>query len=97
MTKILRKEKHIKKRTTIHVIITTDDFINQFSLNKLQKLNINIDWEQIIRKMFIDQMKDLMYDIHQEVQRVDLGTVEPSTQLLTEIPQNDLIYDAGEI
>ena len=47
--------------------------------------------------MIINKMKDLMYDIHQEVQIVDLGTVEPSTQLLTEIPQNDLIYDAGEI
>ena len=28
-----------------------------------------------------------MYDIHQEVQVVDLGTVEPSTQLLTETTQ----------
>ena len=27
LTEILRKEKHVKKRTTIPVIITTDDFI----------------------------------------------------------------------
>ena len=27
LTEILRQEKHIKKRTTISVIITTDDFI----------------------------------------------------------------------
>ena len=58
LTEILRKEKHIKKITTIHIIITTDDFIDRFSLNKLQKLNINVDWEEIIRKMIIDQMKD---------------------------------------
>ena len=47
--------------------------------------------------MIIDKMKDLMYDIHQEVQIVDLGKEEPSIQLLLEIPQNDSIYDAGEI
>ena len=97
LTEILRKEKHIKKRTTIYVIITTDDFIDQFSLNKLQKLHINVDSEQTIKKMIINQMKDLMYDIHQEVQVVDLGIEEPSTQLLFEIPQYDLIYDARKI
>ena len=42
-------------------------------------------------------MKDLMYDIHQEVQVVDLGIEEPSIQLLFEIPQEDLIYDEREI
>ena len=42
-------------------------------------------------------MKDLMHYIHQEVQVVDLGIEEPSTQLLTEIPQYDLIYDEREI
>ena len=47
--------------------------------------------------MIIDQMKDFMYDIHQEVQGVDLGIEEPSTQLLTEIPQYDLIHHAREI
>ena len=47
--------------------------------------------------MIIDQIKDLMYDIHQEVQIVDLGTVEPSTQLISEILQYDLIYDEREI
>ena len=36
-------------------------------------------------------MKDLMYDIHQEVEVVDLGTEEPTTQLLFETPQNNLI------
>ena len=87
----------LKKRTTISVIITTDDFIDKFSLNKLQKLNIKVDWEQIIRKIIIDQMKNLIYDIHQEVQVVYLGTVEPSTQLLFEIPQEDLIYDERKI
>ena len=97
LTEILRQEKHIKKRITIHVIITTDDFIDQFSLKKLQKLNIKIDWEQIIRKMIIDQMKDLMYDIHQELQVVDLGTEQPSIQLIFETTQYDLIDDAREI
>ena len=42
-------------------------------------------------------MKDSMYDIHQEVQIVDLGIEEPSTQLLSEILQEDLIYDEREI
>ena len=97
LIEILRKEKHIKKRTTISVIITTDDFINKFSLNKLQKLNIKVDWEQTIRKMIINKMKDSMCYIHQEVQVVDLGIEEPSTQLLTETPQEDLIQDAREI
>ena len=41
--------------------------------------------------MIIDQMKDLMYEIHQEVQIVDLGIEEPSIQLLLETPQYDLI------
>ena len=54
LTEILRKEKHIKKITTIHVIITTDDFINQFSLNKLQKLNIKVEREQTMKKMIIN-------------------------------------------
>ena len=47
--------------------------------------------------MIIDQIKDLMYDIHQEVQIVGLGTVEPSIQLLTETTQDDLIHDEREI
>ena len=69
------RSKHIKKiTTTISVIITTDGFINQFSLNKLQKLNIKVELEQTIRKMIIDQMKYFLYDIHQEV--VDLGSIE---------------------
>ena len=66
-------------------------------MHKLQKLNINVDLEQIIRKIIIDQMKDLMYDIHQEVQVVDLGIEEPSTQLLSETPQEDLIQNARQI
>ena len=47
--------------------------------------------------MIIDQMKDSMYDIHQEVQVIDFGTVEPIIQLLFEIHQKDLIYHAREI
>ena len=74
LIEMLRKEKHIKKKTIISVIITTDCFINQFSLNNIQKLNIKVEWEQTIRKMIIDQMKYLLYDIHQEV--VDLGSIE---------------------
>ena len=75
MIEILRKERNVyKKKTTISVIITKDGFINQFSLNKLQKLNIKVEWEQTIRKMIIDQMKYWMYDILQEV--VDLGRRE---------------------
>ena len=50
-----------------------------------------------MKKMIIDQMKDLMYDIHQEVQVVDLGIEEPSIRLLTETPQYDLIHDKREI
>ena len=38
-----------------------------------------------------------MYDIHQEVQIVDLGIEEPSIQLLFEIPQEDLIYHERNI
>ena len=65
LIEILRKERNVyKKKTTISVIITKDGFINQFSLNKLQKLNIKVEWEQTIRKMIIDQMKYLLYDIH---------------------------------
>ena len=52
-----------------------------------KKLNINVDSEQTIKKMIIDQMKDLMYDIHQEVKIVDLGIKEPSIQLLFETTQ----------
>ena len=47
--------------------------------------------------MIIDQMKDLIYEIHQEVQIVNLGIEEPNIQLLTEIPQEDLIYDERKI
>ena len=47
--------------------------------------------------MIINQMKDLMYEIHQEVQIVNLGIEEPSIQLLTEIPQYDLIHHEREI
>ena len=47
--------------------------------------------------MIIDQMKDLMYFIHQEVEVVDLGTEEANIQLLFEIPQDDFIQDAREI
>ena len=42
-------------------------------------------------------MKDLMYFIHQEVELIDLGIEEPTTQLLFEIPQDDLIHDEREI
>ena len=42
-------------------------------------------------------MKDLMYFIHQEVELIDLGIEEPTTQLLFEIPQDDFIQDAREI
>ena len=38
-----------------------------------------------------------MYFIHQELQVVDLGKNEPNTQLLFEIPQEDLIYHKREI
>ena len=47
--------------------------------------------------MIIDQMKDLMYKIHQEVQVVNLGIEEPSIQLLFEILQDDLIHDERKI
>ena len=47
--------------------------------------------------MIIDQIKDLMYDIHQEVEVVDLGENEPSIQLLFEIPRDNLIHDVREI
>ena len=47
--------------------------------------------------MIIDQMKDLMHYIHQELQVVDLGKEESTTQLLFEIPQDDFIPDAREI
>ena len=47
--------------------------------------------------MIIDQIKDLMYFIHQEVEVVDLGTEEANIQLLFEIPQDDFIQDAREI
>ena len=50
-----------------------------------------------MKKMIIDQIKDLMYDIHQEVQVVDLGIEEPITQLLFEIYQYDLIHHKREI
>ena len=42
-------------------------------------------------------MKDLMYFIHQEVELIDLGIEEPTTQLLFEIPQDDLIHHKREI
>ena len=42
-------------------------------------------------------MKDLMHYIHQEVELVDLGIEEPNTQLLSEIPQEDLIHHKREI
>ena len=47
--------------------------------------------------MIIDQMKDLMYFIHQEVELIDLGKNEPSIQLLFEIPQDNLIHHEREI
>ena len=47
--------------------------------------------------MIIDQMKDLMYFIHQEVELIDIGIEELNTQLLFEIHQEDLIQDAREI
>ena len=42
-------------------------------------------------------MKDLMHFIHQEVELIDLGIEEPTTQLLFEIPQEDLIHHKREI
>ena len=42
-------------------------------------------------------MKDLMYNIHQELQVVDLGIEELNTQLLFESQQEDLIHDKREI
>ena len=45
----------------------------------------------------MDQIKDLMYFIHQELQVVDLGIEEVTTQLLSEIPQEDIIHDVREI
>ena len=42
-------------------------------------------------------MKDLMYNIHQELQVVDLGIEELNTQLLFEIYQYDLIHHKREI
>ena len=47
--------------------------------------------------MIIDQMKDLMYFIHQEVELIDLGIEEPTAQLLFEIPRDNLIHDVTEI
>ena len=47
--------------------------------------------------MIIDQMKDLMHCIHQEVELVKLGIEEPITQLLFEIPQDDFIHHEREI
>ena len=38
-----------------------------------------------------------MYNIHQEVELVDLGIEEPTAQLLFEILQDDLIHDEREI
>ena len=37
-------------------------------------------------------MKDLMYNIHQELEVVDLGIEEPNIQLLFEILQDNLIH-----
>ena len=38
-----------------------------------------------------------MYFIHQELQVVDLGIEEVTIQLLSEIPQEDLIHHKREI
>ena len=52
--------------------------------------NIEVDEKQIIWKMMNNQMKDLLYTIHQQIIIIYLETLEPSIQLLLDTFQKNL-------
>lgn len=72
LQEIIRKERKIKKILIVPIILSINGFICQPSLNILNIIQIKINWERTIRKLVIDEMKDLMFYLHQQLDGIDL-------------------------
>ena len=66
------------------MIISTSGLISRHSYQRLRELEINIKWPPIIRELIINQMKDIMFYLNQQIDNV---TVEPVNSSGNNYPQ----------
>ena len=79
----LHDEKGLKKAYIIPVILFTNGLLNKYTVQRLIDMEINIKWPPIIRELLIQQMKDIMFYLNQDIDRVEVepGNSTNSTRL----------------
>ena len=84
-----------KKTFIILVIVSINGLISKHSVRRLIDLGFNIKWPPIIRELLITQMKDIMFYLNQNIDRVELGPGNPSDSTQQETLSGGVSQDEG--
>ena len=91
----LHDEKKLTKSYIVPIIISTNGLISSYTAKRLIDLEINIKWPPIIRELLITQMKDLMFYLNQNIDRVELGQENPSNSARQESQPGGVSQDVS--
>ena len=93
LSQMLFSEKGIKKAIIIPVILSTSGTISRHSYQRLQELEINIKWAPIVRGMIINQMKDIMFYLNQQIDNVEIEPVNSRSNYYLQTHSGDVSLD----
>ena len=73
------------------MILSTSGTISRHSYQRLQELEINIKWAPIVRGMIINQMKDIMFYLNQQIDNVEIEPVNSRSNYYLKTNSGDVL------